>query len=148
MTTTFDVDTGEVKTDKPPGGGRAKRPSGAQRRKSAAQKSNLRENIHAALTVLGKSWEQVDDVCGGQFVARLPYVEEALVELALTDPVVAKWLGAFAAPGGWLGVGFAMMPVGLTVWAHHVTPAIAARRGEEFPEGEPPRPGEMDIGTT
>ena len=133
----------DVPSDPPPahvapeargGGGKAPRKTV---RLNAATRKDIEAKIGIMIEVPGRIWQARDPWCGGAFVSQAPDIRVALAELVCQSPDLVAW---FAGVGGgfmlWLNLIMALQPVGLTVWAHHVSHAIG-QDGQVNGQGAP-----------
>jgi hypothetical protein len=113
-----------------PGSSQGKpRSSGAKVRVTAATAKDINAKVRIALEVPGRVWQARDEFCGGVFVHQAPEIADALTEIILDSPDLIAW---FTGPAGgfmkYFKLLMALQPVGVTVYAHHVSHAIQAEQ--------------------
>jgi len=133
----FDLDE-DVPADPPPlhvapsGGqrGKQKQAGHSQRRVTVNVKRDIEAKLGMMLLVPGKVWEARDPVCGAQFVASVPDIRAAAVELICQSPdLIEFFMGAGGGFMLWLNLLVACQPVVMTVWMHHIAHSIT--KGED-----------------
>lgn len=123
--------------DPQPGPLRDTRPRGAHHKITATVRRDIEAKVGIMLEVPGRVWEARDPVCGAVFVQQLPPTRAALTDLVCQSPDLVAW---FTGVGGgfmlYLNLLAALQPVGLAVWAHHITHAIdtPAQPGQAGPQ--------------
>ena len=112
--------------------------SGRRIRVTATIRKDIEAKIRFVLVPAGQIWAARDPICGGTFAHQEPLVSESLAEIVCDSPDLVAW---FTGPAGgfmkYFKLAAALQPVGMAVWAHHVTHAVAMPEDAQQPPQHP-----------
>lgn len=130
-------ETPELRADPAPsavGRGRSNRRGAKPPKVTAATRTDIAAKLGMMLELTGRVWAVRDPMCGGTFVAQVPPIREASVDLILQSPDLVAW---FTGVGGGfmlaLNLLVACQPVAVAVWAHHVAHSVELPEQEQGP---------------
>lgn len=94
----------------------------------SAHVGEIAPTIQGLLLMAGKTWEIRDPVCGGKLVEIAPDVAREIAATIDVNEKAAKFFNDTIGNPGMMRLLITVLPLITTVGAHHVAPAIAARR--------------------
>lgn len=105
---------------------------------------NLEHELRINLELAAQLWGMRDPVCGAAAMQSAPGIAAYWAERARESERTAAAIEKLVSSAGWLGAISVHGPLALAVFAHHIQPAIDARRRAAEGEPEP----EHHVGAT
>lgn len=98
---------------------------------SAKQKKELIASIELMITIPGFTLSMVDPVCGGAAMNNAANIAETLVPIIARNPRLLDWFIQGSGMMDYMALGQALIPVGVTVFQHHVSKSVGHSHEEE-----------------